>query len=128
MSKPPPRFASVRSTERFEFDFIAKQIRWSSGASAASSWRKCSVSVPLRIDVERRAEFMRERLDGDAFTKQFVSDVTKIVHGNSSLGFRVQSSRLLNKKPAGKNPAGLVKWTISRLRQNRRARFLVFVR
>ena len=34
MSKPPPRFEIVRSTARFEFDFIAKQIKWSSGASA----------------------------------------------------------------------------------------------
>jgi hypothetical protein len=27
MSKPPPRFASTRSTARLEFDFMAKQIR-----------------------------------------------------------------------------------------------------
>jgi len=35
---------------------------------------------PLLINVKRRAEFSGERLDGDAFAKQFITDVTKIVH------------------------------------------------
>ena len=39
-SKPLPRSASVRMTERFEFAFIAKQTRWSSGTSARSSFWK----------------------------------------------------------------------------------------
>jgi hypothetical protein len=39
----------------------------------------------LRIDVKRRAEFARERLDGDAFAKQFVADITKIVHFHGNI-------------------------------------------
>jgi hypothetical protein len=34
----------------------------------------------LRIDEERGAEFFGEGFDGDTFTKQFITDVTKIVH------------------------------------------------
>ena len=37
-SNPLPRLASTRKTERFELAFIAKQIRWSSGARAESNF------------------------------------------------------------------------------------------
>jgi hypothetical protein len=34
----------------------------------------------LRINVKWRAKLARERLDGDAFAKQPVADITKIMH------------------------------------------------
>jgi hypothetical protein len=68
----------------------------------------------LRINIERRAEFARQRPDGDAFAKQLVADITKIVHGTGSLRFKIQIStpkvfgaKVRNKKPAGcAHPAG----------------------
>ena len=82
----------------------------------------------LRINVKRRAEFFGERFNGDAFAKQLVSDVTKIVHESLILGFNRQSSSLANEKPAGENPAGANQTKISRPGQNRRALLLVFLR
>ena len=80
MSKPLPRFASVRSTERFEFDFIGEADQVVHRRQRGVEFLEMLRQRALRIDVKRRAEFFGQRFDGHAFAKQLVSDVMKIVH------------------------------------------------
>ena len=97
----------MRSTDRLELDFMAKQTRWSTGASARVQLLEMVRQRALRIDVKRRAEFARQRLDGDAFAEQLVADVTKIVHDAVSLRFGGSKFKVRQiKNPPDENPAG----------------------
>ena len=115
MSKPLPRFASVRMHGQIRVRLHRETNQVVERRERGIQLLKMILQRALRIDVKRRAEFFRERLDAHAFAEQFVSDVTKIVHEAAILECGGQSSRPGNKKPAGNISGGLWKKCVLRL-------------
>ncbi len=103
MSKPPPRLARVRRTARLELAFMAKQMRWSSGRSAASNSGEVAGEGLLRIDVEGRAVPGGQVPEWDLFATEPAFAVKKGMHGISS-GF--QQIYVKYKSRQGSRPAG----------------------